>query len=164
MKASTAVAAVAAAVTLGAGAARAETGFNAVVSGVTMTQRENTRTVDIGYTLAGEDAIITLAVETNGVAIPDSAVTRLSGDVCRVVQTGARSIVWNAGADWPEHAVTNARARVTAWSTNAPPLYCAVDVVGGTATNVYPVYYYASAGAVPGGVTNDLYKTVHILM
>jgi len=164
MKAGTAVAAAMAAVTLGAGAARAETGFNAVVSGVTMTQRENTRTVDIGYTLAGEDAIITLAVETNGVAIPDSAVTRLSGDVCRVVQTGARSIVWNAGADWPEHAVTNARARVTAWSTNAPPLYCAVDVTGGPATNSYPVYYYVSAEGVPGGVTNELYKTLRILM
>ena len=57
-------AAVAAAATLGAGAARAETGFSAVVGGVTMTQRENTRTVDIGYTLAGEAAIVTLAIET----------------------------------------------------------------------------------------------------
>jgi formylglycine-generating enzyme required for sulfatase activity len=37
-------------------------------------------------------------------------------------------------------------------------------VAGGPSTNSYPVYYYASAEAVPGGVTNDLYKTVHILM
>jgi len=157
-------AAVAAAATLGAGTARAETGFNAVVSGVTLTQRENTRTVDIGYTLAGEDAIITLAIETNGVAIPDSAVTRLSGAVSTVIQPGAHTITWNAGADWPEHAVTNARARVTAWSTNAPPLYCAVDVTGGPATNSYPVYYYVSAEGVSGGVTNELYKTLRILM
>ena len=154
-------AAVAAAAVLGAaGAASAVP----EVSGVTMAQRENSRTVDIGYTLSGEEAIVTLSIETNGVAIPDSAVTRLSGDVCKVVQTGARSIVWNAGADWPEHSATNARARVTAWTTNSPPLYCAVDVTGGTATNAYPVYYYASAEGVPGGVTNALYKTMLILL
>jgi formylglycine-generating enzyme required for sulfatase activity len=60
--------------------------------------------------------------------------------------------------------VTNARARVTAWHTNAPPLYCAVDLAGGHATNVWPVYYYPSAGAVPEGATNVLYKTTRLLM
>jgi formylglycine-generating enzyme required for sulfatase activity len=121
--------------------------------------------VDITYTLAGEAAIITLAIETNGVALPGEAVTRLLGDVSTVVGPGpGRHIVWNAGADWPEHTVTNARARVTAWSADAPPPYCAVDVAGGTATNVWPVYYYPSAEGVPGGVTNNVYKTVRILM
>jgi formylglycine-generating enzyme required for sulfatase activity len=145
---------------MGAGAAYAVP----QVTNVRMAQRAGTRMVDVLYDLAGEAAIVTLGIETNGVAIPDSAVTRLSGDVSVVIQPGAHTITWNAGADWPEHAVTNARARVTAWSTNAPPQYCAVDVTGGPSTNSYPVYYYASAEAVPGGVTNDLYKTVHILM
>jgi hypothetical protein len=96
--------------------------FAAEVSGVTMTQVANTRIVNIGYNLANEAAIITLAIETNGVPIPDSAVRNLSGDVCKVVEAGLnKSIVWNAGADWPEHSVTDARARVTAWSTKAPP-------------------------------------------
>ena len=135
------------------------------VGSVTMTQRENSRIVDIGYTLAGEAAIITLAIETNGVAIPDGAVTRLSGDVCRVVQTGTRSIVWNAGEDWPEHMVTNARARVTAWQTNSPPLYCAVDLTGGSATDCYPVAYYSGAEALPyGGLTNAIYKSSYLVM
>jgi len=154
-------AALAAAVTMGAGAAYAVP----QVSNVRMAQRANSRVVDITYDLAGEAAIITLGIETNGVAIPDSAVTRLSGDVSVVIQPGTgRHIVWNAGADWPENVTTTAKARVTAWSVDAPPLYCAVDVVGGTATNVYPVYYYASAEAVPEGVTNGLYKTTRILM
>jgi formylglycine-generating enzyme required for sulfatase activity len=92
-------------------------------------------------------------------------VTRLLGDVSAVVEPGAgRHIVWNAGADWPEHAVADAQARVTAWSVDAPPLSCAVDVAGGYTTNAWPVYYYPSAEAVPGGVTNDLYKTTRILM
>ena len=154
-------AAVAAAVTMGAGAAYAVP----AVSNVQMTQRAGTRVVDITYDLAGEAAIVTLGIETNGVAIPDSAVTRLSGDVSVVIQPGTnRHIVWNAGADWPENVTETAKARVTAWSTNAPPQYCAVDVAGGPSTNSYPVYYYASAEAVPEGVTNDLYKTTRILM
>ena len=155
-------AAVAAAVTMGAGAAYAVP----AVSNVQMTQRAGTRVVDITYDLAGEAAIVTLGIETNGVAIPDSAVTRLSGDVSVVIQPGTdRHIVWNAGADWPEHAVTNARARVTAWSTNAPPQVMVVDLSGGQNTNAYPVSYYPSMDALPyGGVTNSLYKADYLVM
>jgi formylglycine-generating enzyme required for sulfatase activity len=136
------------------------------VTNVRMVQREHSRIVDVWYDLSGEAAIVTLGIETNGVSIPDSAVTRLSGDVSAMVQPGAnRHIVWNAGADWPEHSVTNARARVTAWHTNAPPQYCVVNLAGGYATNVWPVYYYPSAEALPnGGVTNNLYKTVLLAM
>ncbi len=155
------VAALAAAVTMGAGAAYAVP----QVTNVRMAQRAGTRVVDVLYDLAGEAAIVTLGIETNGVAIPDSAVTRLSGDVSVVIQPGTdRHIVWNAGADWPENVTETAKARVTAWSVDAPPLYCAVDVTGGPSAQSYPVYYYASAEGVPGGVTNDFYKTVLILM
>jgi len=154
-------AALAAAVTMGAGAAYAVP----QVTNVRMAQRAGTRVVDVLYDLAGEAAIVTLGIETNGVAIPDSAVTRLSGDVSVVIQPGTdRHIVWNAGADWPENVTATAKARVTAWSVDAPPLYCAVDVTGGPATNSYPVYYYVSAEGVSGGVTNELYKTLRILM
>ncbi len=134
------------------------------VSEVTMTQRTNSRIVDITYVLGGEDAIVTLSIETNGVAIPDSAVTRLSGDVCKVVEKGSRTITWHAGADWPENVTENAKARVTAWCTDAPPLYCAISLVGGISAAAYPVYYYADVEAVPEGVTSDLYKTYRILM
>ena len=96
MKARATVAALAAAAILGAAGT---TWAMPSVSGVSMTQRDNSRTVDIGYTLAVEAAIVTLSIETNGVALPDSAVTTLSGDVCKVVEPGTRSIAWNAGAD-----------------------------------------------------------------
>lgn len=135
------------------------------VSNVSMAQIADTRRVEITYDLGVEDAIITLSIETNGVAIPDSAVTWLYGDVCKVVTPGeGRSITWNAGKDWPENVTEAATAKITAWSTNAPPLYCAVDVLGGPGATTYPVYYYMSAEAVPRGVTNNLYKTDRILM
>lgn len=160
MKARATVAAISAAAVIGA----AGTSWAMPsVSGVSMTQRDNSRTVDIGYTLAGEAAIVTLSIETNGVALPDSAVTTLSGDVCMVVEPGTRSIVWNAGADWPENVTENAKARVTAWQTNAPPQIMVIDLSKGTAAtaqNPYPVHYYTSLDALPGGgVSNAIYKT-----
>ncbi len=156
------VATLAAAAVMGvAGAARAVP----EVSSVTMAQRSASRIVDIGYTLAGEQAIVTLSIETNGVALPDSAVTQLSGDVCKVVQPGSHSIVWNAGADWPEHSVTDARAVVTAWQTNSPPQCCVVDLSGGSTAETYPVKYYPSVNSLPyGGITNEIYKSSRLVM
>lgn len=133
------------------------------VDNVVMTQRANSRVVDITYDLSGEAAIVTLGVETNGVALSDRAVTSQAGDVAKVVEPGTgRHIVWNAGNDWPENLATNARAKVTAWATNAPPVYMVIDL--GTGASNYPVYYYGSAEAVPGGVTNDLYKTARLVL
>lgn len=139
-----------------------------MVSDVTMAQRANSRLVDIDYTLSNEPAIITLSIETNGVAIPDSAVTRLSGEVCKMVQPGSHSIIWNAGADWPENMITNARACVTAYVTNNPPQVMVIDLGKGTSAtqeDPYPVFYYNSLEALPnGGLSNDMFKTVMIVM
>jgi len=136
------------------------------VTNVVMTQRANSRIVDISYELTGEAAIVTLGIETNGIALPDSIVTRLTGDVCKVVEPGAnKAIVWNAGADWPENLAQAARAKVTAWATNTPPLYMVVDVSGGASASSYPVTYHVSAAALPeGGLTNDIYRTTRIVM
>ena len=155
-------AAVAAAVTMGAGAAYAVP----QVTNVRMAQRAGTRVVDVLYDLAGEAAIVTLGIETNGVAIPDSAVTRLSGDVSVVIQPGTdRHIVWNAGADWPENVTETAKARVTAWTVDAPPQVMVIDLRGGTAATTYPVFYYPGMDALPyGGVTNSLYKADYLVM
>jgi formylglycine-generating enzyme required for sulfatase activity len=136
-----------------------------VVSNVQMTQRAGTRWIDVTYDLSGEAAVVTLGIETNGVPLPGEAVERVSGDVSAVVQPGTgKHIAWNAGVDWPEHLTDAARARVTAWSPDAPPRYCAVDLAEGYSAASWPVYYYESAGAVPNGVTNDLYKTTRLLL
>jgi formylglycine-generating enzyme required for sulfatase activity len=135
------------------------------VTNVQMTQREGTRWVDITYDLSGEAAIVTLGIETNGVALPGEVVERVSGDVSVVVQPGTgKHIAWNAGADWPEQVSDAARARVTAWSPDAPPRYLAVDMAAGYQAASWPVYYYESAGSVPNGMTNDLYKTTRLLL
>jgi formylglycine-generating enzyme required for sulfatase activity len=79
-----------------------------------------------------------------------------------------------AGCD-AKQAVTNAVSlagdtafyRVVATSNSAEYVdgyYLAIDVSGGTGASSYPVAYYDNASAVPGGVTNGLYKTDQILL
>jgi len=135
------------------------------VGNVALAQRSHTRTLDITYTLSGEAAIVTLSITTNGVALPDRAVTALSGDVCKRVEPGTRSIVWQAGQDWPEHLASDAKAVVTAWATNNPPLYLVADLSEGASATNYPVCYYTSADALPaGGLTNPLYRTSWLVL
>ncbi|MFA7175440.1 MAG: formylglycine-generating enzyme family protein [Kiritimatiellia bacterium] len=135
-----------------------------LVDNVVMTQRAFSRIVDITYDL-DEAAIVTLGIETNGVALPDAAVTRLTGDVCKKVEAGSCSIVWNAGADWPENLTQVAKAKVTAWSVDAPPQVMVIDLTGGSSALSYPVSYYVSTAALPyGGLTNSIYKNSQLVM
>lgn len=134
------------------------------VSNVAMQQLTGTRTMQITYTLS-EDAIITLGIETNGVALPDNVVTFLSGDVCKVVTNGTRTILWDAGADWDGNLDATVRPRVTAWPTNNPPDVVVFDVTAGSGATSYPVYYYTSLEALPyGGVQNFIYKCDRLVM
>lgn len=137
-----------------------------LISNVRMQQRQNSRIVDVWYDLADEDAIVTLGVETNGVAIPASAVTHVSGDVGVVVSVGSnKRIVWLAGADWPDNQTASAKARITAWSTNSPPMYLVVDLEGGVASGSFPFKYYEEEGALPdGGLTNAVYRCSRIVL
>ena len=136
-----------------------------VIANVVVTQNSR-RLVDVKYDLVGEEAIVTMSVETNGIALPENVVTLVSGDVAVKVQPGTdKHIFWDMRQELPECKLTNARVKVKAWSTNVPPDVLVVDLSSGTATNVYPVKYYTSVSALPlGGLTNVLYKTDALVM
>ena len=135
------------------------------VSNVVMQQRPGSGLVDIWYDLLDEAAIITLGIETNGAAIPNSRVTRLSGDVCAEFQPATgRHIVWDAPKDWPGNLGADAVARITAWTPDDPPPYMVVDLTRGISGTAFPVTYYPEDGLPHGGITNDLYKTVLLVL
>ena len=126
-----------------------------------VTQDAATGNVTVRYTLAGEDAIITFDVLTNGVPVSAGALAYADGDVYRLVATGSRSFVWNAvtsgiGAEFPSSALT---VRVNAISRNDPPDWMAVEL---SVTDT--VFYYPSKECVPDGITNDVYKTERLLL
>ena len=132
-----------------------------VVSDVTFNQPGGGRTVTVTYNLQYAPAIVTMDVLTNGVSIGAGNIVSLEGDVGKVVQPGARQFKWFAKRDWPDHLITEnvVSVKLRAWSLFSPPLYMVADLE--TASNVT---YYVSADAIPGGVTNNLYKTSRIVM
>ena len=141
------------------------------VTGVRMVPRPGSYTVDIYYKLTNGNAYITLSIETNsliapdwsGVKIPDRNVTRLHGDVSRLIaadDANEKHIVWNAGEDWPGQSVAEARAKVAAWSPDNPPRYLVLDLGGAYYTNAIQTLAYISEEALPfGGLSNDVYRS-----
>ena len=136
---------------------------------VTFVQDAASRVVTTTYRLVGDAAIVTMGVETNAggdvwIDIGAERVTRLAGPVNRVVQPDPvvdRVVKWCPDLDWPDMSFSGGKARAvfTAWPTNDPPPYMAVDLSTSNA-----VRYYASEAALPFGVSNRLWKTEMMLM
>ena len=124
--------------------------------------------VTVTYTLAGDEpAVVTLDASLDGVPIGQSGrcVRRVTGDVNRIVEAGARTAVWYArddlGADGGDLA--SLQVTVNAWKTNDPPAYMDYDLEN------REVRYYTSSNALPGGgaVTGPfagLYSEHHLLL
>lgn len=135
------------------------------VSNVTTTQ-DVSRRVTVNYTLSGEAGIVTLTAQTNRgddvwVDVGDDALSYAAGDVNKVVEPGNRSLTWLPHKSWPDHFITGGKIRigVKAWAKDAPPDYMVVSLV--TPSNKW---FYASAGAIPGGVQDEKYKTDYLVL
>lgn len=138
------------------------------VSDVSMSQKADGEAI-INYRLSAANAVITLDIQTNATGaawatIGGKAVSGAQGDVWKVVETGSHEIKWNATTCWADHQIParGIRAVVTAWALDNTPDYMAVDVSAGAQQNTQT--YYPAADFVPGGATNDLYKTTMLLM
>ena len=140
-----------------------------VISDITMAQDPASRVVTVGYTLSGEDAVVTLSVETNAVvdgvetpwvAIPaDFAETSTSHEMFTLVKEGPHEFKWVPSTSVIAETKTRCRAVVKAWSKYAPPDYMVVKADGSE-----PVRYYETAEALPGGISDRRYKSSHIVM
>lgn len=122
--------------------------------------RDNKRLVNIKYDL-DMDAIVTLSLETNGVAVSGEHLQGMQGDVAKLVSRGnGRLITWQPWKFWPEGGMITGEivARVTAWPVESPAPYMVADLTGQKEHR-----YYASEDALPGGVTNDIYRTTQMV-
>lgn len=140
-------------------------------SEVSISQDQATRLLTVSYVLRGAPAVVTVDFLTNvtGTAdgpwcsIGEGNFTNVQGAVNRAVsELGVtKTITWRPDESWPKRTITggNFRAKITAWPLDSTPDYMAVDL-----SRADNVFYYVSAAAVPGGVTNRMYKTEMLLM
>jgi len=134
-------------------------------------QNARTSQVAVNYRLTGTDSmIVTLDVLTNGVSIGTDNLSRTVGDVNKIVAPSSeetRTIKWRPDLSWEGHLFTNGEiiVKAVAWPLNDPPDYMVVNLslTNGTGKTTL-VNYYPSAGALPGGITNDLYRGEMLLM
>ena len=127
----------------------------------------------VSYTLAESPALVTVSFETNYVNDAQETVwvplarglaKTFVGDVNRVVQPGQHTFTWKARTDWPdlELAPGKIRANVKALRPSNPPAYVVIDLEKTKAENA--IAYYESEDEIPGGVTDDMYKTTKLLL
>ena len=132
------------------------------VSNVTLDQPAGTRVVAVGYETDGI-SIPTFQLMTNDVDICHSEVVRtVTGDINQLLPAGAYSFTWDAGRDFPEQILTNLTVEIRLWTTNHPPLYCAVNLV--FQDGKYPVFWYGKESEVPFGVNNSWWKNDWLLL
>ena len=133
------------------------------VTDVQMSYDAVTRRVTVGYTLTDAPGIVTAMFYKDGK--PVDSVRSLGGDVNRfVTNVGARcSFVWIPEDGWGGKFVDDGSmtARVTAWATNCPPDYMAINLTVPKGTGIL---FYERAEDVPFGVESDRYKTDWLLM
>ena len=135
------------------------------VGNVSLSANGNKTTIT--YDLSGSAGIVTMEIQTNTVAdlsgewvpLDGLLLTNVSGDVSCVVQPGTgRQIVWPTKDVLGDAVLKNARAVLTAWSTNAPPDWCIGDLTGADVPR-----YYTATNYFPLGFGNDVYKTSKIV-
>jgi formylglycine-generating enzyme required for sulfatase activity len=93
-----------------------------VVSNLTAAQRAGTKLVDINYDLnpSGLKALaMSLQISSDGGATWTVPVTNVGGDIGNVDSGAGKSIVWNAGIDWPAGYTDRMRFKVMADDTSS---------------------------------------------
>lgn len=121
-----------------------------------VSQNADTRDVTVSYTLEGDPAIVTFDVTTNGASVGGANLACAYGGVNRLLAAGAYVFTWKPdfGDIGAAFAGGTAKVSVNAWATNAPPAYMAINLLHPEIRR-----FYDSAEAIPGGVTQTVYKT-----
>ncbi len=131
-----------------------------LVSDVSIRQEAAAKRLEVGYTLSGAPAVVTVTFSTNtasdasGAWIPlrASDTSKVVGDAFRVVKTGVRKIYWLPDGELAHLDAGAIKAEIKAWPTNAPPDYLVCDIVSGAN------WYYEDVGQLPGGIGSDDYR------
>lgn len=106
-------------------------------------------------------AVVTFDITTNGVPLNLDILGTAKGDVWRLLPAGTHAFTWKVYKSIPRDVdVADAKVRVKAWSVGQPPDYMVIDIKN---TNG-EIFYYETAGQLPGGIGHNDYKSTKLVM
>ncbi|MBQ6245371.1 MAG: hypothetical protein IJK04_00785 [Kiritimatiellae bacterium] len=92
--------------------------------------------------------VITVEIQTNGVAVGRDRLTTLSGDINAAFRAGRHTIAWSPRKEgFGKTGLPQATAKVTAWAIDAPPPVMAISMEKPSC-----VRFYADMADLPGGL------------
>ena len=129
------------------------------LSAVAYNQPENSRRVNISFTLENGPAIVTAMVRTNSVALGASELSTIG--LNQMMTSGVYNVVWQPARTLGEFNLANGEVELElkAYSPRFPPQYMVVDLESSS-----NVHYYATQDELPGGIDSRRYRTGAILM
>lgn len=148
-----------------------------LIENVSVSRVGDFRRVAVTYDLVGEDAVVTMDIQTNAaanasgewVSVGGKAQRKLIGAVNRKVSVGtSHSAVWCPDPSFFDGGFVSGpiRAVVTAWSVSAPPPYMVIDLDAyRNVDSAKPELagktpqYYPDEDSLPEGIDSDLYRT-----
>ncbi len=135
-----------------------------VLSGVSVRQDYDTRSVVIAYTLSGGPAYVTLdGIAVSGEDLDFSAFRDdVHGAVNAKLPSGSHKAVWRPDRHaWEGHvlAASELSVRLSVWAADTPPDYAVVNLCVSNS-----VSYYSSTNALPGGIAGDAYRDDKLLL
>ena len=120
--------------------------------------QDASKRLNVSYVL-NEPAVVVADILVAGTPVPASQRLTFKGEVNQRVQAGSHSFSWNPRKEgYAGNSLDNVRVEIRAYALDRPPDFMTVDVETPCA-----VRYYEDADKVPGGVTNDVYKTEKML-
>ena len=132
------------------------------VTSITQTAASSGK-LTVSYVLDAPAVVTVDFVDESGASVGLENCQSLTGDANRfLAAAGTYAFTWDARADLTKKGgvlPTSLRARLTAWSPDEPPTYLVGDVFGRDVPR-----YYADEKALPGGISDDRYKTTKLLL
>lgn len=124
------------------------------ITNISVSRNDAANMTTITYDLS-EEAIVTVSVTAGGARLAQDAYGEFGGDVAMIVPAGeGKAVFWKRPGGLAETEV-----KLAAWTKADPPDYLAVDLRAARHWR-----FYETAGDVPYGVTNRLYKTDKLLL
>ncbi|MCX6715385.1 MAG: hypothetical protein NTX72_06275 [Candidatus Uhrbacteria bacterium] len=147
------------------------------VTSVAAVQILGTTNVSITYTLADQNSsLVEMDISNDAGSTWTVTNTSVTGDIGSSISSGSKTITWNAGADYDEHAQANMRVRVRAkdifnhQSANTQSVNYALDTLNPATNVIVDLQAQPNAGATTVSVggsftetnpnTNDFYVAI----